>query len=255
MGFQTGLSGLSVSSKDLDVIGNNVANASVVGFKGSGTQFADVYAGSLASSGSGQVGIGAKVATVAQSFSQGNITPTSNSLDFAIGGRGFFRLSDNGEIVYSRNGQFRLDDQGYIVNSDGLNLTGYGVDSTGAIVNSTPQNLRFDTSDIPPQATSSFEIGVNLTAKTTEPVPSAAFDPTNVSSYNYSTSGTVFDSLGSSHTMTYYFVKTATANQWDMYATVDRGAAADVDLGGGAGVATTLNFDPATGALTTSMPL
>ena len=148
MSFQQGLSGLNATSKNLEVIGNNVANASVVGFKQSSAQFADVFA---ASSSNNQVGIGAKVQSIAQQFNQGNITPTSNPLDFAIAGRGFFRLSDNGEIAYSRNGQFRLDNEGYIVNASGLNLTGYGVDTNGNIVNAAPSPLKFNTSDIPPR--------------------------------------------------------------------------------------------------------
>lgn len=89
MGFQTGLSGLNTASKNLDVVGNNVANASVVGFKGSVTQFADVFASSLGGGGASQIGIGSKVMNIAQTFNQGNISPTNNPLDIAITGRGF----------------------------------------------------------------------------------------------------------------------------------------------------------------------
>src|SRR5689334_18544622 len=116
MGFQSGLSGLNTASKDLDVIGNNVANASVVGFKDSKTQFADVFANSLTGASAIQAGIGSKVAAIAQQFTQGNITSTSNALDMAINGKGFFRLDDNGAIKWSRNGQFHFDPQGFIVN-------------------------------------------------------------------------------------------------------------------------------------------
>ena len=90
MGFEQGLSGLNAASKSLDVIGNNVANSSTVGFKESQAQFADVYASSMAGSSGGQAGIGVRVATVAQQFTQGNITTTNNSLDMAISGSGFF---------------------------------------------------------------------------------------------------------------------------------------------------------------------
>src|SRR3954451_4323349 len=99
MSFQAGLSGLNSASKDLDVIGNNVANTSVVGFKASNAQFADVFANSLSGGAlSIQVGIGSKVAAVAQQFNQGNVTATSNPLDIAINGKGFFRMDDNGSI-------------------------------------------------------------------------------------------------------------------------------------------------------------
>ncbi|MBL8533231.1 MAG: flagellar hook protein FlgE [Betaproteobacteria bacterium] len=251
MGFQTGLSGLSTASRNLDVIGNNVANASVVGFKQSSAQFADVFA---ASSSNNQVGIGAKVQSIAQQFNQGNITPTSNPLDFAIAGRGFFRLSDNGEIAYSRNGQFRLDNEGYIVNAEGLNLTGYGIDANGNIVNSSPEPLQFDTADLPPQETSRLDARVNLNSEETAIGGGVTFDPTNVSTYHYSTSATVFDSLGSSQVITMYFVKTA-ANAWDMYANATAaGTTTTVDLGNGAGAAVPLAFD-SNGQLTTTMPL
>jgi len=119
MGFEQGLSGLNAASKSLDVIGNNVANASTVGFKQSQAQFADVYATSMAGSAGGQAGIGVRVATVAQQFGQGNITTTNNSLDMAVSGSGFFRMDTNGSITYTRNGQFQLDKTGDIVNSQG----------------------------------------------------------------------------------------------------------------------------------------
>ncbi len=253
MGFQSGLSGLNSASKNLDVIGNNVANASVVGFKGSVTQFADVFAASLGGGGASQIGIGTKVQNVAQTFNQGNVTPTNNPLDVAITGRGFFRLEDNGSVVYSRNGQFQLDSQGFVVNSNGLNLTGYGVDINGNIVNAQPSPIQFDTSDIAPRSTSAFNVGINLDARE-QPPTVAPFDPNNTATFNFTTSGTTYDSLGNSHVLTMYFVRAATAGQWDMHATVDGTAATNVDLGGGAGVASTLNFSN-TGTLTTAMPL
>jgi flagellar hook protein FlgE len=253
MGFQSGLSGLNAASKNLDVIGNNVANAQVVGFKGSVTQFADVFAQSLGGGGASQIGIGAKVQNVAQIFNQGNITPTNNPLDIAIAGRGFFRMSDNGVVSYSRNGQFRLDSQGFIVNSDGLNLTGYGVDVNGNIVNAQPAPIRFDTVDIPPRATQAFTAGVNLNSQ--DPLPQiGVFNPNNTQSYNFTTSGTIFDSLGNSHTLTFFFVRSATPNQWSVYGTVDGTAPTNVDLGAGFGLPVTLAFTTS-GVLTTAMPL
>ena len=93
MSFQQGLSGLNGAAKSLDVIGNNVANASTVGFKQSQTQFADMYANSMNRSGNSPVGIGVTVANVAQQFTQGNITSSNNPLDIAINGDGFFQLA------------------------------------------------------------------------------------------------------------------------------------------------------------------
>ena len=253
MGFQSGLSGLNTASKNLDVIGNNVANASVVGFKGSQAQFADVFANSLTGGGAGQIGIGTKVATVAQLFSQGNISVTSNPLDVAINGKGFFRLDDNGAVSYSRNGQFRFDAQGYLVNSQGLNLSGYAADANGNIVPSAPTPIQISFADIAPQTTSEFRLGMNLDSRQTQPTV-ATFNPNNPQTYNFSTSGSVYDTLGNPHVFSMYFVKTATANQWQMYGSVDGTALSNANLGAGAGNPVTLTFD-STGALTTAMPL
>lgn len=169
MGFQQGLSGLNVSAKALDAIGNNVANANTVGFKSSQAQFADVYAAALGGGGAGQIGIGASVQSIAQLFTQGNITVTNNSLDMAINGGGFFRLSDSGTPVYSRNGQYSLDKDGYIVNPAGLRLTGYGADSTGAIVPGDFVDLRLSTTNIEPSATTSSNVLVNLDSRQVPP--------------------------------------------------------------------------------------
>jgi len=252
MGFQSGLSGLNASAKNLDIIGNNVANSNTVGYKVSRAVFADVFASTLGGSGSVNVGIGVKVAAVNQEFTHGNITVTNNPLDIAINGRGFFRLDNNGSAAYSRNGQFHVDAEGYIVNSDNLKLTGYSVDSSNNIVASAPVPLRLATSDIDPFSTSLLESTLNLDSRAT-PV-AAAFSTANASTYTSSTSGAVYDSLGNSHAMTMYFVKTATAGEWRMHGTVDGGAVANVDLGAGAGNPVNLNFN-SNGQLTTAMPI
>src|SRR5919107_847834 len=113
MGFQAGLSGLNAAAKNIDIIGNNVANANTVGFKTSRAVFADVFATSLAGTGASNIGIGTKVAGVQQEFTQGNITVTNNPLDIAVNGRGFLRLDNNGTVTYSRNGQLHVDASGY----------------------------------------------------------------------------------------------------------------------------------------------
>src|ERR1043165_6039482 len=152
MGFQSGLSGLNAAAKNIDIIGNNVANANTVGFKSSRAIFADVFASSLGGGGSGNVGIGVKVASVQQEFTQGNITTTNSPLDVAINGRGFFRFDDNGSAVSSRNAQMPGDDNVYIVNSDTLPLPGYSVASLNNIVASAPVPLPLSTTDISPSA-------------------------------------------------------------------------------------------------------
>ena len=253
MAFQQGLSGLNSASKNLDVISNNVANATVVGFKNSRAQFADVYANSLSGAGASDIGIGSRVAAVSQQFSQGNISSTSNPLDVAINGNGFFRLSKSGTISFSRNGQFHLDPNGYLVNMDNLRVTGYGVDAAANIVQTTPIDIQVSTADIPPLATSSFRFGANLDASAAQP-SAPVFNLADPTSYNNTTSGTVYDSLGNSHILSYYFVKTATSGQWNVYASVDGTATTNVNLGAGAGNPLVLNFN-SSGVLTTTMPV
>jgi len=252
MGFQQGLSGLSGAAKNLDVIGNNIANSTTVGFKSSVTQFADVYATSLTGTGGLQIGIGSQVAAVAQQFTQGSTSITNNPLDVAINGEGFFRLNNNGALTYSRNGQFQLDKNGYVVNNSGLRLTGYGLDASGNLVAATPGDIRISFADISPKATANAAVVLNLDSRQAQPTV-GVFNAGNALSYNHSTSVTSYDSLGNPHALTLYFVKTAVANQWNVHAQLD--GASTVAFGAGAvGAPTTINFG-ATGQLTTAMPV
>jgi flagellar hook protein FlgE len=221
MGFQHGLSGLNAASTNLDVIGNNIANANTAGFKQSIAQFSDIFANSMEGTDNAQIGIGAKISSIAQQFGQGNITPTSNPLDIAIQSQGFFRMSDNGAVSYSRNGQFHIDDSGFIVDASGANLTGYMADENGDIqAGSIPTNLKFSTADLAPQATTAFDVGFNLDARKTG--VATAFSATDPKTYESTTSGTVIDSLGNSHVLSLFFKKSDTvANTWTAYATVD----------------------------------
>jgi flagellar hook protein FlgE len=234
MSFQQGLSGLNAASKNLDVIGNNVANANTVGFKQSQAQFADVFANSLSGGSSVQAGIGVKVAAIAQQFNQGSITASSNPLDVAINGGGFFRLSDQGAISYSRNGQFHPDKDGFIVNSSGLRLTGYTANAAGVVSTAAPSDLQISTADLPPAATTLVSALVNLDSR--EPaLSSAAFNLADPTTYHGSTFLPIHDSLGNPSTLSAYFLKTGT-NSWDVFAAND-GAL----LNGGASVGA-LNF-------------
>jgi flagellar hook protein FlgE len=225
MAFQQGLSGLNIASKALDAISNNVANSTTVGFKQSQAQFADIYATTLGGGGSAQIGIGARVNGVAQQFSQGNITVTSNPLDIAINGEGFFRMNDNGNVLYTRNGQFSVDKQGYIVNASGYRLTGYGTDANDNIVVTAPIDMRIDTalSGAEPTATLAADLAVNLDSRLSPPA-TTPFSTADTSSFSYSTSMTTYDSLGNPHVMSMYFVKSATPNEWNLYTTLDGGA-------------------------------
>lgn len=219
MSFQQGLSGLNAASKQLEVIGNNISNANTVGFKQSRAEFADVFANSLNGGGASQIGIGTKVSSVAQQYTQGNITATNNSLDIAINGGGFFRMSNNGAITYSRNGQFQMDKFGYIVDAESKRLTGYSASTTGVLSSGAPTELNIDTGDLQPSATATVVGLVNLDSRNT-PLPAAGFDPADPTTYHNSTAVTVFDSLGNSHTLQSFFVKTA-AGAWDVFTAAD----------------------------------
>ncbi len=243
MSFQQGLSGLNAAAKNLDVIGNNVANSGTVGFKQSQTQFADVYANSLTGAGGSQVGIGVQLATVAQQFTQGNITSTNNPLDIAINGGGFFRMDTNGEINYQRNGQFQLDRNGYIVSSSGSYLTGYTANASGVLSTGAPAPLFINTTDLPPQVTGDITSVLNLDS-TKSALPAAGFNMNDPTTFHNSTSVSIYDSLGNAHTLQTYYVKTA-AGAWSVFGSVDGAASTAVG---------TLNFGT-DGALTTAMPL
>jgi flagellar hook protein FlgE len=219
MSFQQGLSGLNAASKSLEAIGNNVANSSTVGFKQSQVQFADIYANTLTGSGSNDTGIGVQVARVAQLFSQGNVTSSANPLDMAISGNGFFRMSNNGAIAYTRNGQFELDKQGYIVNSSGGRLTGYAVDAQGQILNGAPTEIQISAGDSLPQQTSVYDASLKLDSRKSDLVANS-FDPDDPTTFSDSTSVPVFDSLGNSHTLRTFYVKTG-PGAWSVFATND----------------------------------
>ena len=222
MGFETALTGLNAASSDLNVISNNIANASTTGFKASRAEFADIYA----SASSTAIGNGVRLASVAQQFSQGSVSITQNNLDLAINGQGFFRLNDNGNIVYSRAGQFQVDNNGYMVNSNGQRLTAYTADAAGNISGATG-SVKLSSADIPPTATTTVTLGLNVDAS--QNVPTSGFSVTDPTSFNHSTSTSVYDSFGSSHLMSTYYVKTG-PSAWNAYTYVD---GSNISKGGG----------------------
>lgn len=253
MGFQQGLSGLNATSKNLDVIGNNIANANTFGAKASRAEFADVYANSINGAGGSNVGIGVSLAAVAQQFTQGNISTTGNPLDLAINGRGFFQvLRPGGDTAYTRNGQFKLDREGFVVDNIGNKLQAQPWDDAVGRAVGDVQSIRLQAGLGAPVATGAgtdpalrgIRMSVNLDA--TSAVPTAPLSFNTPSSYNYATSQTLYDSQGAPVTMNYYFRKTA-ADSWDVYATVN-GQAFD-GPSPATGLVSSLTFS-STGALT-----
>lgn len=242
MAFQQGLSGLASSSRAIDVVSNNIANASTVGFKASTAQFADMYASAMTGAVSTvQVGIGSKIAGVQQSFTQGNLTTTNNPLDMAINGNGFFVIDRNdGTRAYSRNGQFDVDRQGFIITNLGERLMGYQSNTpTGGVPNAGGElvPIQIPQGSIDPRATANIgnapavNVRANLDAR--EGVPSGftgTVDVTDPSTYNATTSLDVFDSLGNPHSLQLYFVRPdENVSDWQVWASLDGGGAAPLD--------------------------
>jgi flagellar hook protein FlgE len=239
----TGQTGLESSSTDLSVIGDNIANSATVGFKASRADFSNAMAQQMVGAGGSvsQVGLGTELLSVQKILTQGALNNTGVATDLALDGGGFFVVkgSHNGQQgqFYTRDGQFTMDKAGFLVNQEGLHVQGYPADSTGAI-GPTAGDLQLGSAASPALPTSEITIKANLDAAAT--VPAVAFDPTNpVATSNFSTSVTVFDSLGLQHQVDVYFVKTGndpvtSDAQWTYHALTDGGGL----TGGTAGVAT-----------------
>jgi len=226
MSFNIGLSGLYAASKQLDVTGNNIANVATTGFKSSRAEFEDVYSASKLGVGSKTVGNGVRLAAVSQQFGQGDVNNTGNVLDMAIQGQGYFILSDNGSLSYTRAGAFQTNKDNYVVTSDGLRLQGYAADENGTILKAGLTDLKIDTSALAPKATSLIDQGINLNSSSDSiPLPTAtpagpAFVPTDETTYSKKFSTEIYDSQGNKHTMEQYYRKTD-QNTWTMYTLID----------------------------------
>lgn len=254
MSFNVALSGLAAANKDLAVTGNNIANVATTGFKGSRAEFADVYSASILGTGGKVAGSGVRTAAISQQFTQGNINHTGNSLDLAINGNGFFALSAQGQMMYTRAGEFGTDKDGYIQNSSGFRLQGYEVGVGGQILQGKKTDLRVDTSNVSPKATSIINETINLdsTASVIDPAVHP-FDPADPNTFNWSTSVPVYDSLGNVHTLTQYFAKRS-GNEWEMLTQIDGlNPTVPVVPNDFSAMSTTLTFNSA-GTLDTALP-
>lgn len=243
--FGTGLSGLNASSKNLDVIGHNISNANTVGMKAGRAEFSELYAASFGGSNSSGGGIGVAVATVAQQFSQGNLKVTGNTLDLAVNGDGFFKLTQtDGSTAYTRNGEFKLDASGAIVTNSGANLMGYPTDRDGNRIGVTTEKMTLPVGGtIPPNQTTAIDISANLDARAAvETAIPAATDTTALtdSQKRYGSAIDVYDSLGNAIPVQLYFIKSA-ANQWQVRASVDGGKSL-LPVAGGSATAGQITF-------------
>jgi len=214
MSFYTSLTGLNAATAMLGVTSNNISNVGTTGFKRSRADFGDIFATSPLQKSSSTVGQGVSLKQVSQEFNQGNISFSSNALDLAITGDGFFplRSADGLQELFTRNGSFLLNEQFNVVNSSGQRLMAATVDSTGSanvnerVVLTIPQKTKGEA-----KQTSLVKLGLNFPADAT--VITDQFSRTNPATYNKSTAFTVYDNGGNGYLATIYYVKTANANQ------------------------------------------
>ena len=257
MGYSQGLSGLSAASTELDTIGNNIANSSTTGFKSGTAEFADMYANTVASAVSTPSGIGVQTVGVSQNFGEGTFTNTGVPLDVAINGNGFFRMSVNGAIEYSRDGEFHTDANGYLIDAEGANVTGYSVGTDGIVSSTNPQPIQVPMGNMQPAetttvSTSALNLDSSAAAPTTTP-----FNPADSTSYSYSDSITTYDSLGDSHQMQLYYVRDTPTSpiSYSVYAAQDGTLvpAQGTSTTAATGMIGTLNFSTS-GTLTSFTP-
>ena len=168
MTFRIALSGLNAAQTDLSVTANNIANTSTNGFKGSRAEFADLFAVSLQGVSSNATGNGVRVAAVSQQFAQGNIEFTDSNLDLAVSGPGMFMVADGGALAYTRAGAYQLNRDGFVVNSQQQRLQAYPPLATGGFNTGGLGDLRLQTTDSAPAATTSVEYLLNLPANATD---------------------------------------------------------------------------------------
>lgn len=206
-GFNTAITGLKAAQTDLDVTGNNIANAGTVGFKASRTEFGDLYATAVVGAGSSNTpGAGVTVSGISQDFSSGTIEFTNSNLDLAINGSGFFQLDDGkGGITYTRAGSFELDKEGFIVSKNGKNLQGYGLDASG---NQLPlRNLAVDQKESLPHATENIGLSFNIDSALDSSKLADVYDKNNANSFSYTTTVETFDSLGNAQNIKFNFAE------------------------------------------------
>ncbi|MFO7787554.1 MAG: flagellar hook protein FlgE [Halospina sp.] len=221
MAFNIALSGLNAAQTDLDVKGNNISNASTTGFKRSRAEFGDLYSSGLQNLGDTAAGDGVSVQNTRQLFQQGNVTSTSNGLDMAIDGEGFFVTeSPNGERQFTRSGQFGVNEEGFVTNNQGARVQGFQADDDGE-VGDVRGDLEVNTENLAPKSTTNVAANLNLDSRETVP-EEEDFDSSEPNSYNHSTTSTIYDSLGNPHEMSQYFVKQGSGdNEWKSHLEID----------------------------------
>ena len=219
MSFYTALTGLKGAQTDISTTSNNIANVGSTGFKKSRAEFGDIFGSTPLQTNA--VGAGTATKSITQQFSQGNITQSTNTLDMAISGQGFFAMQtggNSGQVVYTRNGAFTVSDSGYIVDSNGQFLLGYPVDDAGAVSDKTLQGatkMQLAANFGTPEATRNVNMGVNLPADAEVIAADVEFDPNDAATYSSSSSVTIFDNGGNPKSATVFYIKTQNPSATD----------------------------------------
>jgi flagellar hook protein FlgE len=248
MSLSVELTGLQAAQTDLDTIGNNIANVSTVGFKGSAPNFSDIYGASLlGSAGSGvSPGQGVSTNSLSQLFTEGTISQTGNPMDVAINGNGFFQISTPSGIAYTRDGSLQMNAQGYLTNDTGALIMGYAPAASGASSGASTGALgTIQISEANIAATATSSLGMNVSLPSTDAAidtTATPFSVSNSASYSESTTTTVYDSLGTPDTLTTYFTKVSgsgTPDQWQTHWQLSNSSGSMIASGSGA----TLSFN------------
>ncbi|MBW7945797.1 MAG: flagellar hook protein FlgE [Sphingomonadaceae bacterium] len=241
MAMYTSLTGLNAAQTDLSTTSNNIANVGTVGFKRSRAEFGDIISSSALQSAGRVAGSGTALKTIKQQFTQGAIQSSLNVMDLAMMGEGFFMVkstSGTTDMQFTRNGSFSVNNERFVVDSGGQALQVYPVNDSGTVISTSINDtraLRLPLTSGQPRATTGINLALNLPSDA-EVIPNNpiytpsnpyAFDPENPTTYNRSTSTTVYDSLGNPMAAEIYYVRTSssnsssTTNDWNVHVIVD----------------------------------
>ncbi len=219
MSFSTSISGLDAAQERMAVISNNIVNAGTVGFKKGEAQFGDLYSSALQDTGAA-AGTGVELTRIRSDFTQGEFQFTSSALDLAIDGSGLFLLrAADGTNEYTRAGSFQSDNNGFIVNDSGLRVQGYQADANGALL-PTLGDLRVDTGLLNQKQTGNVNFAGNIDSRVG--IPENAFSIDDPTSFNSTSTTTIYDSAGNAKELALYFVRDPIAAEtFNVYAAID----------------------------------
>ncbi len=221
--FYTTLSGLNAFHSQIEQISNNMANVETTAYKSNSISFEEVLTNtmSLNSASSVVAGKGVQIMGSATCWEQGDLTETGNTNDLAISGEGFFITTNEYGTYYTRDGSFKYDEDGLLINDYGMAVQGYAINEDGTL--GSLGNIQLSTDPILPTVTSEITTKLNLNSGTE-------------TGEDFSTTVSVYDSLGNEIPLEINFTKNATANEWTWTASIPAGTGTTASTG-------TITFD------------